>query len=250
MMKLRKRNKLVCGVGVNDADYVTQPRDKNGKQRTCPFYKAWCSMLQRAYSPKFHAFCPTYIGVTVCEEWHSFMAFRAWVQTQDWEGKQLDKDILHPGNKVYSPENCIFVTPQINNLLIDGAAARGAYPIGVSWNKRDKKFQAKLNINGKLKHLGLFTDPHEAHLAWRKAKYDYVRAHAKQQTDLRLSRALYLNADMILSGEHPMLQKENPHGEEVQGSGTMGAAKESASPSQASSAKPSKETWSQICMAV
>jgi len=249
MMKLRK-NKLVYGVGVNDADYVTKPTDKNGKRRVCPFYGAWFNMLNRAYSPKLHDRRPTYIGVTVCEEWHSFMAFRAWMQTQGWEGKQLDKDILHPGNKVYSPENCIFVTPQINSLLGDCAAARGSYPIGVSWNKYAKKYEAYLRINGKQKRIGLFTDPYEAHLAWRKAKYDYVRAHAKQQIDQRLSKALYLNADMILSGEHPMLQKENSHGEEVQGSGTMGAAKESASSSQASSAKPSKETWSQICMAV
>jgi hypothetical protein len=250
MMNLRKRNKLVYGVGVNDADYVTQPRDKNGKKRKCPFYRAWSNMLLRAYSPKYHALHPTYIGVTVCEQWHSFMAFRAWMQTQVWEGKQLDKDILHPGKKVYSPENCIFVTPQINTLLTDRAADRGAYPIGVSWNKGVKKYEAYLTINGKKKRIGYFTDPYEAHLAWRKAKYDYIRAHAKQQTDLRLSRALCVHADMILSGEHPILQKGKSHGEEVQGSGTVGAAKESASSSQASSAEPSKETWSQICMAV
>lgn len=249
-MNLRNRNKLVYGVGVNDADYFVAGRNPDGKQWMCPFYKAWCSMLNRAYSPKYHARYTTYIGVSVCEEWHSFMTFRAWMQTQDWESKHLDKDILHPGNKVYSPENCIFVSQQINKLLIDSAAARGAYPIGVTWNKSNKKYEMQLNINGKRRHLGYFTDPYEAHLAWRKAKYDYIRAHAKRQTDQRLSKALYLHADLIKSGEHPMLQKENSHGEEVQGSGTMGAAKESASPSQASSAKPPKETWSQICMEV
>jgi hypothetical protein len=215
MMNLRKRNKLVHGVGVNDADYVIGGRNPDGKQWICPFYKAWSSMLNRAYCPKFHARRPTYIGVSVCEEWHSFMAFRAWMQAQDWEGKHLDKDILCPGNKVYSPENCFFVAPHINTLLNDHAAARGAYPIGASWHNRSKKYQALLAINGKQKHLGLFTDSYEAHLAWRKAKYDYVRAVAKEQTNPRVSQALYLHADMFLSGEHPIIKKQEPNIAEV-----------------------------------
>ena len=211
MKKLYKKNKLVYGVGVNDADYVTGGRNPDGKRWVCPFYRAWSSMLQRAYCPKFHARRPTYIGVSVCEEWHSFMAFRAWMQAQDWEGKHLDKDILCPGNKVYSPENCFFVAPHINALLNDHAATRGAYPIGVSWSKCVKKYQAKLAINGKEKHLGCFTDPYEAHLAWRKAKYDYVRAHAKQQTNPRLSQALHQHAELILSGEHSSIKSQEPN---------------------------------------
>jgi len=40
------------------------------------------------------------------------------MERQDWEGKHLDKDILIPGNKIYSPDRCIFVSSLIN-LLID-----------------------------------------------------------------------------------------------------------------------------------
>jgi hypothetical protein len=40
---------------------------------------------------------------------------------------------------------------------------------GVSWYKRLNKWAAAIAINGKNKHLGLFTDEYEAHLAYEKA---------------------------------------------------------------------------------
>jgi hypothetical protein len=43
--------------------------------------------------------------------------------------------------------------------------------IGVSWNKRDSKWRAKITINSKVKHLGNFINEEEAYLAYKKA-YD------------------------------------------------------------------------------
>ena len=40
---MRAKNKLVCGIGINDADYEA------AKQR-CPFYIKWKSMLERVYT--------------------------------------------------------------------------------------------------------------------------------------------------------------------------------------------------------
>ena len=87
-------------------------------------------MLDRAYSDKYKQRQPTYRDVTVCEEWHSFMRFRAWMVEQDWEGKELDKDILFQGNKVYSPDTCVFVDKAVNLFLTDCAASRGEWPLG------------------------------------------------------------------------------------------------------------------------
>ena len=39
----------------------------------------------------------------------------------------------------------------------------------VGWHKQRKKWRAQIEINGKVKHLGLFTDEHEAHLVYQNA---------------------------------------------------------------------------------
>lgn len=196
-----KKPRKVYGVGINDADYAVRPRRPDGKRAWCPYYLAWRNVLARAYCPAFHARNPTYIGVTVCEEWHSFMAFRAWMETQDWEGKALDKDIIAPGNRVYSPNTCVFVSPELNNLLIDSAASRGEWPIGVNFDKHNGKFKARINISGCNKALGYFTCPHEAHMAWRKAKVRLIRDAARAQDDPRVYAGLMRHAARIERGE-------------------------------------------------
>ena len=201
-----KKPRKVFGVGINDANYAVSPRGPDGKQVRCPYYVTWKSMLRRAYYPQYHARYPTYTDVTVCEEWHSFMAFRAWMETQDWQGKQLDKDIIAPGNKVYSPDTCVFVPQALNALLTDSAAARGEFPIGVHWHKRGKRFCARrfcarIKIAGRLKHLGYFTCPQEAHMAWRKAKVRLIRDAAREQDDPRIYAGLMRHAARIERGE-------------------------------------------------
>jgi hypothetical protein len=203
-----KMNKLVYGVGINDADYVVKPKIY-GKQRCCPFYKTWKSMLSRCYGSKYQAKRPTYIGCMVCEEWHSFMAFRAWMMKHDWAGKHLDKDLLSAGNKAYSPDYCIFVFSQINTLLLDNSADRGEWPIGVCWNVGVEKFIARCNINGKTKHLGVFTDHHQAHRAWQAFKIKAIQQAAVGQTDAQLIAALNRIAAKIQSDFNSNLETKS-----------------------------------------
>ena len=75
---MNKKQKLVFGVGINDADYSIQKVitivDENGKRRQkqiwiCPFYKKWKSMLERCYSDKYRERYPTYKSCSVCQEW-------------------------------------------------------------------------------------------------------------------------------------------------------------------------------------
>lgn len=181
--------RLVFGVGINDADYVVKPT-VDGKRVWCPFYRVWHNMLERCYSEKYQQRYPTYTGCSVCPEWESFMCFRSWMVGQDYEDKQLDKDLLLPGNKVYSPETCCFVEGWLNNLFIDHAAKRGKWPIGVCFNKQTKKFQANVRINGKRKHLGYFDNPQEAHAAYLKAKKKYVEEKMKNYSNQRIKDAV------------------------------------------------------------
>lgn len=177
--------RTICGVGINDADYVVNKykgiiaEDGNKKWvvvSRCPFYVVWKSMLNRGYDEKTKQKQPTYYDSSVCKEWHLFSTFKAWMETQDWQGKHLDKDILVPGNKIYSPETCIFVSRRLNSFVTDNAAARGEWPIGMHWNKKAGKFMAQCSnpLTGKNEYLGYFTTPEDAFEAWRARKLENV----------------------------------------------------------------------------
>lgn len=200
--------KKIYGVGINDADYaVSEYGTVDGVRKRvwiCPRYLTWRNMLTRCYSPRCQEKHPTYIGCTVVPKWHSFMAFRAWMLTQDHEGKELDKDILFPGNKVYSPDFCVFVPAKINAFLTDHAAARGQWPIGVSWEADCKKFKSSCSnpFTGKLENLGRFMSPGHAHEAWRRRKHQHSCAYADQQTDDRVAAALRSRYDSNEYKEH------------------------------------------------
>ncbi len=198
-----KHKKKVYGVGINDADYVVRKNETigyvNGKQKQkksweCPYYKAWGSMLRRCYSVKFQERQPTYIGCTVSEEWITFSNFKSWMEKQDFEGMELDKDLLFEGNKVYSAETCVFVSPLVNTFANEGGSARGECLIGVNWHKTAEKFRANCNnpFTKKLEYLGLFTCEVKAHNAWLKRKLELARLLAAEQSDPRVAKALIL----------------------------------------------------------
>lgn len=162
-------SKLVYGVGINDADYAVQPTI-NGKRIACPFYKTWMSVLARVYSDKLKLGRPTYYEATCSVEWHRFSVFKSWMEKHPWENCQLDKDILVKGNKLYSPETCVFVPSYINNLLLDSKRIRGDYPLGVGWHKGMGCLSSQIRVDGVKKHLGYFSTATEAHQKWQIAK--------------------------------------------------------------------------------
>ena len=193
--------KLVYGVGVNDADYVVQKWETisrvNGKRKQklvwrCPFYRVWTSMIRRCYSAEYQNKQPTYKGCSVSDEWLTFSVFRNWMEQQDWEDKQLDKDLLLEGNKVYSPETSVFVSGLVNTFTIDSGAARGEWLIGVSWDKGTGKFKSSCRnpFTQKQEHLGYFTSEQEAHEAWGRRKLELARELAAIQEDPRVAKAL------------------------------------------------------------
>lgn len=193
--------KLAYGVGNNDADYVVEKRETigcvGGKRRqklvwVCPCYRAWRDMLTRCYSAKYQERQPTYKGCSVSEEWLTFSNFRAWMLTQEWEGKQLDKDLLFQGNKVYSEDTCVFVSQTVNSFTNDYKAKRGKWLIGVCWHKSVEKFIASCSnpFTKKRENLGYFVCEQEAHEVWLKRKLELAHKLAAIQTDERVAKAL------------------------------------------------------------
>lgn len=189
-MTTYKKVKLVEGVGVNDADYPIK-KTSGGLIIRCPYYTAWANMLKRCYNLKYQEGNPAYRGCSVCTEWLTFTNFKAWMETQNWEGNSLDKDLLLAGNKVYGPEACLFVSRQVNSFLAKSKASRGEYPIGVSFDKKVGRFLAQCKSLGRGKeYLGTYETPQQAHEAWLSRKRELAKELAGQQSDHRISEAL------------------------------------------------------------
>lgn len=173
--KSKANRKLVCGVGTNDSDYVTNVLI-NGVRSLCPAYLAWVSMLNRCYSEKFNRAGSTYKDATVCAEWLIFSNFRKWFIENHVDDYQLDKDLLSIGNKLYSPHTCIYVPQWLNSFVISAAANRGKYKIGVSWHKHYKKFSARCRYFKRKDYtdefIGHFNTEHEAYTAWLTRKLE------------------------------------------------------------------------------
>lgn len=191
----------IYGVGVNDANYVVkisktigyvEGKRKTRRVWTCPYYTKWTGILERVYSEELQKKYPTYIGCTVCEEWKLFSNFKAWMEEQDWEGKELDKDLLVRGNKLYSPDTCIFVSLAVNIFMTENTANRGNWPIGVHWQKADGKFIAMCSntFTKKQEYLGMFDCPEKAHRAWLTRKLELAKMLATEQDDPRVAKAL------------------------------------------------------------
>ena len=170
-------------LGVDKEGNVPKTREfKDGKSVCIQEYTKWLNMLQRCFDNKLKEKYPTYKDVTCCERWLCFANFLedfAILKNEyNWnvdEKLQLDKDILHKGNKIYNLENCVLVPDYINFLFIKNDAKRGSYPVGVGYHKRDKKYQAQCRINRKLTHLGYYNTVEEAFNAYKQAKENELK---------------------------------------------------------------------------
>ncbi|MBL4951074.1 hypothetical protein JK635_02315 [Neobacillus sp. YIM B02564] len=137
-------------------------------------------MLERCYSNYSSKRYPTYEKCSVTDEWLNYQNFAAWYDENyyevDGEKMELDKDILIKGNKVYSPDACVFVPKRINLLFVKKNASRGDLPIGVVWYKRDKNYQADgKDEYGNTVHLGRYDTVEKAFEAYKIFKENTIK---------------------------------------------------------------------------
>jgi len=186
-------DKTICGVGyLGEGGYV-----KTKKCVANPIYVTWDCMLRRVYSDKIHKRKPSYIGCSVTEDWHNFQVFAKWYnenyyKIEDQE-MQLDKDILLKGNKVYSPETCIFVPQNINKLFVKKRSTRGEYPIGVHYSERYKSLISSCNNNdnsGLPEFLGCYSTPELAFNAYKTYKENIIKQVADKYKN-QIPKILY-----------------------------------------------------------
>lgn len=176
-------DKTVYGIG-----YLGEGNAKVSENRIhTKQYNTWKGIIQRCYIKKFHEKNPTYIGCSVVEEWLNFNTFSKWYDDNYYEiDKQkmaLDKDILVKGNKIYSPETCVFVPSKINNLFTKRESSRGEFPLGVSWNKSYKKYKATCRNKNDHDILGYYNTPEDAFLAYKIYKEKLIKQTAEDYKD-------------------------------------------------------------------
>jgi len=187
-------DKTVYGIGyLGKGDYIACIKRKATKQ-----YNAWHNMLKRCYSENFQKNYPTYKGCTVCEEWHNFQVFAKWFDDNYYELEgyvvEIDKDILVKGNKIYSPETCVFTPHFINSLFIKSDASRGTYPIGVTSDIRthNNKYLAQCCKGDKIisHYVGNYNTPELAFNAYKNYKEQLIKDIADKYKD-KIPQKLY-----------------------------------------------------------
>jgi len=167
--------RLVCGVGVMDIKGGSQII-VNGVVKKCPIYSRWVIMLRRCYNPnRTQYFENSYKDVTVCDEWLTYSNFKGWVLNQEWVGKDLDKDLISPSSREYSPKTCCFITHKLNLALSAEKSSKGDSLIGCYWRTDRNKFQANISLGDKVKYLGRFDTELEAHLVYLIARIKYLK---------------------------------------------------------------------------
>lgn len=188
--------KAIFNIGyVGEGSYKVKINGIETKQ-----FKVWYDMMVRCYNNKYHIKRPTYQDCTVCDEWHNFQVFCEWFDKNyyevDNEKIHLDKDILIKGNKVYSPDTCVFVPNNINMLFTKSNARRGNLPIGVCWKKKNRKYVAQCsNGHGIQTHLGLYDTPEKAFESYKIHKEKLIKNIAdnyKYRIPKKLYNALHL----------------------------------------------------------
>lgn len=121
----KTRNKLVGGIGVNDAWYVTE-RKVAGVITRCPYAVKWKSLMYSVSTLMKKTRNP--VEYFISQEWLTFSNFRNWREGQDFTNHKLH--VL--AGTTYSPENCSFVEYESRGLFFgEGYNPKGKYPTKV-----------------------------------------------------------------------------------------------------------------------
>ena len=195
-----KRGNIKCPYepryyGIGYLGEVKYKMSENGKKTKC--YNTWHNMLERCYNPKYQEKYPTYKDCEVHESWHNFQTFAEWYNDNYYqihgEVMCLDKDILIKGNKIYSPETCVFVPEKINLLFIKSDNSRGNDPIGAH-QLPSGNYEVRCNNGEESDYLGRFDNIYEAFYAYKVHKEKIIKQVAdeyKEYIPQKLYHALY-----------------------------------------------------------
>lgn len=190
---------LVCGIGIYEPRVLCMT-DAPHLPRV---HGIWRGMLLRTTEMRVVS-RPSYAGTSVAPAFHRFADFAEWAVRQigwDGEGYHLDKDLLENGNRVYSPDTCVFLPAVINTQLSKSPHRESGLPAGVM-QERSGRFSARLKIEKKHDHLGMFDNPEDAYAAYKIAKaarFSHLAVMYQGRIDQRAFDALMARAAILQS---------------------------------------------------
>lgn len=159
-------------------------------------YKIWAGMKNRC-KPSRWIIKPSYEGCELDYRWNDFQIFAEDYTNMIGYGlpnRQLDKDILFKGNKLYSPDTCVLVPKYINTLLTHNKSTKNQCCIGVKYIAgRKHPYLANIHLYGKYTYLGQYDTIDEAFDAYKKVKENHIKEVAnkhKSEIDIRVYTAL------------------------------------------------------------
>ena len=186
----------VCGVGYfGVGEFICSLNGIKTRE-----YLLWHNMLKRCYEDNH----PTYDEKYVIEDWHNFQNFAKWCHSEEGfnlksNGKyyNLDKDLLYPNNKVYSPDTCCFIPHSLNTALV-GKSLRTGLLCGV-YKNRNGEFVTHVDVeNGKVKAVK-HKDVYSANMTYKLEKLRKIKEcaelHKEYLSDKVLEAIEFLNLD-------------------------------------------------------
>jgi len=166
MTDLKTGNTKSCGC-LKEAWMKSGNMNRSHGKSHLPIYGVWSAMIQRCTNPnstQYYKYGAE--GVTVCPEWLTFEPFYKWSLANGWKPNlSIDRE---DGRKEYSPGNCRWVTLRVQaiNQKVNSRNTSGFPGVGRKKNGKQWKWLARININGRRKHIGYYNNKEEAITAW------------------------------------------------------------------------------------
>ena len=138
----------------------------------------FCSMRKRCYNSKEQSY-PHYggRGITICQQWLDYPKdFIAWALANGWDwGLEIDRK-NNDGN--YEPDNCQFVTHQVNQTKQGLRKTNKTGYIGVTYSSTRNKYRVSVTNCDKRVNLGYHTSAKHA----AKLRDRYITQHGLTNT--------------------------------------------------------------------
>ncbi len=183
---------MVYGFGIYEKGKY---RAKIGETHTKE-YLVWHSMISRCYNKDYHK-AEDYKDVIICEEWRYFQNFAEWFHKHYYnfeETLNLDKDFKYFAyglDKIYSPDNCIFIPQSINKTIVFQHQVERDYPVGVVRGSHSNNI-----FTNRLKYIPR-KSKEEAYEDYLKIVYDRIKVYINSYKNKIPNETLQVLIDFV-----------------------------------------------------